>query len=86
MFILVFKQWMVTADKIQTKFRVQVTPIITEIDDEDDTKVDNDPIENISSNPGKSNSVEITLRKDRSMIANHPVFQLEYKNYIRKKR
>ncbi|CAF4739782.1 unnamed protein product, partial [Rotaria magnacalcarata] len=31
----------------------------------------------------KPNLVSITLRSEWSMVAAHPVFQLEYKDYIR---
>ena len=70
-------------EKIKEKYHVNVEPIIQEVDDGNYTDNISSATENIPFNFDKPNLVSITLRSEWSMIAAHPVFQLEYRDYIR---
>ncbi|CAF1451106.1 unnamed protein product [Rotaria magnacalcarata] len=79
-----FKEWMSVIEKVKDKYRVNVEPIIQEVDDGNYTEnSSSSTTENIPFNFDKPNLVSITLRSEWSMVAAHPVFQLEYKDYIR---
>ncbi|CAF4001288.1 unnamed protein product [Rotaria magnacalcarata] len=80
-----FKEWMSVIEKVKDKYRVNVEPIIQEVDDGNYTEnSSSSTTENIPFNFDKPNLVSITLRSEWSMVAAHPVFQLEYKDYIQR--
>jgi hypothetical protein len=73
-------------DRIKTKFRVTVTPNINDVDDNEPLP---DSAQNIPFNITPSSSInepqatKIKLRSDWTIVASHPTFQQEYKDYIR---
>ena len=75
----VFKQWMSIVDSIQKKFQVTINPIIDSVDENSiDTR------SNVSSEYEiRSRQTTIKLREDWTLIAAHPKFKLEYKDFIR---
>ncbi|CAF4955608.1 unnamed protein product [Rotaria sp. Silwood1] len=78
-----FKEWMSIVEKIKAKFHITVTPMINEIDDENYNDNNSHSTECGPSTMDRPNSVTIILRPQWSMVAAHPIFQMEYKNYIR---
>ncbi|CAF3687073.1 unnamed protein product [Rotaria sp. Silwood1] len=70
-------------EKIKAKFHITVTPMINEIDDENYNDNNSHSTECGPSTMDRPNSVTIILRPQWSMVAAHPIFQMEYKNYIR---
>ncbi|CAF3089011.1 unnamed protein product [Rotaria sp. Silwood2] len=78
-----FKEWMSIVEKVKTKFHITVTPIINEIDDENAEQSIPNSTENIPFTVNKPNPVTITLRREWSMVVAHPIFKVEYKDYIR---
>ncbi|CAM4964904.1 unnamed protein product [Rotaria socialis] len=77
------KEWMSVIEKVKDKYHINVEPIIQEVVDGNYTEHSSSTTENIPFSFDKQNLVSITLRSDWSMVAAHPVFQLEYKDYIR---
>lgn len=82
--ILGFKQWLSIAEKLQTKFQIETAPIVEPVNDENDgTETTKHEVENIPSTDGTDHVVKIVLRSQWALVASHPVFQSEYKDYIR---
>lgn len=67
---------MSSTDSIQRRFNVTITPIIDYIDD--------DTISTISiESDTRSRQTKIKLRQDWAVVAGHPKFKIEYKDFIR---
>ncbi|CAF1511634.1 unnamed protein product [Adineta steineri] len=83
-FMSAFKEWMSTVEKIIAKFRVIVTPIISNLDDRANSESSNNTIaQNIQPvSMEKQNTTTITLRSEWAMVAAHPIFKMEFTNYI----
>ncbi|CAF1000281.1 unnamed protein product [Rotaria sordida] len=84
------KQWLLITDTIQQKFDVNIKLDIKYVDEDDD--IDDNKATSCSSSDKLSpksnkNSIlsqtTINLRRGWAMVANHPTFSIEYKNYIR---
>ena len=87
-FISAFKQWMSTIEKTMAKFHIIVTPVVNNMDDKDDSDSIISAAQSIpfNINPplmNKSHRTTIKLRSEWAMVASHPVFTVEYKDYIR---
>jgi hypothetical protein len=81
--ISAFKEWMSAIDKIKEKFQITVTPLIDNVDENEHI----DSPQSIPFNIGtlsdnRALPTKIILRSEWAMVAAHPVFQLEYQNYI----
>lgn len=65
-------------ERIITKFQVIITPVINDIQENGTIPIHlNTSIEN------KAPVTTIKLRADWSMVAAHPIFSVEYQDYIR---
>jgi hypothetical protein len=79
---------MSTVEKTIAKFHIIVTPVVNNVDDNDDGEnigslVENIPFNVNASSMDKSHLTTIKLRPEWAMVACHPMFKLEYKDYIR---
>ncbi len=83
--ISAYKQWMSIVEKIKAKFHVMVTPIINNVEDNEtpSSSAENIPFNINSSAIDKPHVTKIKLRSDWSIVAAHPLFKQEYKDYIR---
>ncbi|CAF3645504.1 unnamed protein product [Rotaria sordida] len=77
-----FKEWMSIVEKFKAKFHITVTPVINEVDDENDGESVPSSTENIPFTINKPQPVTIKLRREWSMVAAHPIFKVEFKDYI----
>jgi hypothetical protein len=84
---------MSTIDRIQNKFDLTIKPIADSVDDDNETRsttstrigMQNHDTRSMTSRKSDdvSRSTKIKLRDDWAMIAAHPRFALEYKEFIR---
>jgi len=79
---------MSTVEKTTEKFHIIVSPVVNNVDDNDDGENISSLVENIPFNINtpsmdKSGLTTIKLRPEWAMVASHPMFKLEYKDYIR---
>ncbi len=79
---------MSTVEKTIAKFHIIVTPVVNNVDDEDDSENISSLVENIPFNINtpsmdKSHLTTIKLRSEWAMVASHPMFKVEFKDYIR---
>ena len=85
----VLKRWLLTSKNVQHMLKIHIKPYVKCIDEPDDTS-HSQPISGFS-NPSLSTiskeshsvlPVTVNLRQSWTAVANHPVFSIEYKNYI----
>lgn len=76
---------MLIADRIKTKFQLLVIPVISDMDDSETipNAAQSIPFNLNSSVINKSQGTTIKLRSDWAIVAAHPLFQQEFKDYIR---
>ncbi|CAF4921366.1 unnamed protein product, partial [Rotaria sp. Silwood1] len=87
-----FKRWISTVEQIQIKFQITINPILDSVDENNDTESISSTHAapstidtcSIASNgfDDRSRQTTIKLRPDWVLIATHPKFKLEYKEFI----
>ena len=71
-------------EELKSRHRITNTPIVHCVNDHnyaDENVISSEQI--ILDRPDNSCSVSIKIRPQWSVVASHPIFQLEYKDYIR---
>ncbi len=81
------KQWLSISDMTKQKFNVDIKPSIKFVDEDDRNSASrrSSTSQSIKSKVDNVTSeVTINLRRDWTLVAQHPRFGIEYKNYIRR--
>jgi hypothetical protein len=81
------KQWLSTNDVTKQKFNVDIKPRIQCVDEDNRNSAScrSLPSQTIKSNANNTSpQLTINLRREWAMVAGHPKFSIEYKNYIRR--
>ncbi len=84
--IVAYRQWMARAELIKTTFQIHVIPTVSDMDESEPIPngAQSIPFNFNSSVIDKPQGTTIKLRHDWAVAAAHPLFQKEFKDYIRK--
>ena len=81
--ISALKEWLSTVEKTKAKYHVMINPIIDNVDGKSNSPNITSSAQNIPFNFQQPRLTAIKLRPEWAMAADHPVFKVEYKDYIR---
>jgi hypothetical protein len=70
---------MLTVEKTKTRYGITITPVVDSVDDNENNTAS---VQNIPFNIDTPHLTKIKLRAEWAMVAGHPIFQFEFKNYI----
>ncbi|CAF4133192.1 unnamed protein product, partial [Adineta steineri] len=82
----ILKQWLAVSNIIEQKFNINIKPSIIFVDENETNTTSCHSVTTQSTEPKTNNTTSktvIILRRNWAMIANHPIFSNEYKDYIR---